>query len=336
LNVRGCSSDPLRDGRSGADIKEFGVLLKETFQSWNEDKAARLAAALSFYAVFAITPVLIIALAIAGQVLGDTAVQAQLLQQITATIGPQGASLIQSVLENARHPADSWLASALSLITLILGAAGAFVQLQDALNTIWEVQVRTGGAIRRLLTDRLLSFLLAAGLGFLLLASLIASAVLSAVSGAIGSANTAWASSLGLINLFVSFAVIAVAFAVILKVVPDVHLRWRDVWPGALLTTILFTIGKYAISLYLAHSSVSSTYGAAGSLVILLVWIYYSAQIFFLGAEFTKIYTRKCGSPVRPTVNAKTVTEETRAQEGMPRDPHLKHQASSSGEKDPL
>lgn len=299
------------------NLKEFGSLLKQAFQSWNEDKVARLAAALSFYAVFAMAPVLIIALAVAGQVLGPVEVQKQLLQQLTATIGPQGASLIQSMLENARNPTDSLVASIFSLVTLILGAAGAFGQLQDALNTIWEVQARTGRAIHQLLAEKFLSFLMVIGLGFLLLATLIISTALSALTVPAGSPTTSAAGLLGIINLFASFGVLTLVFAVILKVIPDVHLRWRDVWPGALLTAVLFTPGKYAIGLYLAHSSVGSTYGAAGSLVIILLWIYYSAQIFLLGAEFTKMYARRCGSPVRPTLQAQPVTAEARAQEGL-------------------
>lgn len=299
------------------NLKEFGSLLKQAFQSWNEDKATRLAAALSFYAVFAIAPVLIIALAIAGQVLEPVEVQARLMNQLTATIGPQGADLIQSMLANARKPTDSLVASILALATLILGAAGAFGQLQDALNTIWEVKARTGSAIRRLLAEKFLSFLMVMGLGLVLLVSLIASTALSALNTPIGSPTTALTDLLGIINLFVSFGVITLVFAIILKVIPDVHLRWRDVWPGALLTAVLFTLGKYAIGWYLAHSSVSSTYGAAGALVIILLWIYYSAQIFFLGAEFTKMYARRCGSPVRPTLQAQAVTAEARAQEGL-------------------
>jgi len=299
------------------NLKEFGNLLKQAFQSWNEDKATRLAAALSFYAVFAIAPVLIIALAIAGQVLGPVEVQTRLMNQLTATIGPQGADLIQSMLANARKPTDSLVASILALATLILGAAGAFGQLQDALNTIWEVKARTGSAIRRLLAEKFLSFLMVMGLGLVLLVSLIASTALSALNTPIGSPTTALTDLLGIINLFVSFGVITLVFAIILKVIPDVHLRWHDVWPGALLTAVLFTLGKYAIGWYLAHSSVSSTYGAAGALVIILLWIYYSAQIFFLGAEFTKMYARRCGSPVRPTLQAQAVTAEARAQEGL-------------------
>lgn len=299
------------------NLKEFGSLLKQAFQSWNEDKATRLAAALSFYAVFAIAPVLIIAVAVAGQVLGPDQVQTQLMNQLTATIGPQGADLIHSMLENARKPTDSLVASILGLGALILGAAGAFGQLQDALNTIWEVQARTGSVIRRLLAEKFLSFLMVMALGLLLLASLIASTALSALHTSIGGPPTSTTDILGIINLFVSFGVIALVFAVILKVIPDVHLRWRDVWPGALLTAVLFTLGKYAIGLYLAHSSVGSAYGAAGSLVIILLWIYYSAQIFLLGAEFTKMYARRCGSPVRPTPQAQPVTTEARAQEGL-------------------
>ncbi|MBP7687578.1 MAG: YihY/virulence factor BrkB family protein [Thermoflexales bacterium] len=299
------------------NLKELGNLLKQAFQSWNEDKAARLAAALSFYAVFAIAPVLIIAVAIAGQVLGPAEVQMQLLNQLTATIGPQGADLIQSMLENARKPTDSLVASILAIITLILGAAGAFGQLQDALNTIWEVKARTGSVIRRLLAEKFLSFLMVMGLGLVLLAALIASTALSALNTPIGRPTTALTDLLGIINLFGSFGIIALVFAVILKVIPDVHIRWRDVWPGALLTAVLFTLGKYAIGLYLSHSSVGSAYGAAGSLVSVLLWIYYSAQIFLLGAEFTKVYARRSGSPVRPTPQAKAVTTESRAQEGL-------------------
>ena len=299
------------------NLKEFGSLLKQAFESWNEDKAARLAAALSFYAVFAIAPVLIIAVAVAGQVLGSVQVQTQLLNQLTATIGPQGADLIQSMLENARKPTDSLVASILAIVTLILGAAGAFGQLQDALNTIWEVRARTGSAIRRLLAEKFLSFLMVMGLGLVLLASLITSTALSALNTPIGSPTTSMTDILGIINLFGSFGVITLVFAVILKVIPDVHIRWSDVWPGALLTAVLFTLGKYAIGWYLAHSSVGSTYGAAGSLVIILLWIYYSAQIFLLGAEFTKMYARHRGSPVRPTLQAQAVTAEARAQEGI-------------------
>ncbi len=299
------------------NIKELGSLLKQTFQSWNEDKAARLAAALSFYAVFAIAPVLIIAMAVAGQVLGPVQVQTQLMNQLTATIGPQGADLIQSMLENARKPTESLVASILALATLILGAAGAFGQLQDALNTIWEVKARTGSAIRRLLAEKFLSFLMVMGLGLVLLASLITSTALSALNTPIGSPTTPTTDILGIVNLFGSFGVITLVFAVILKVIPDVHIRWRDVWPGALLTAVLFTLGKYAIGLYLSHSSVESAYGAAGSLVIVLLWIYYSAQIFLLGAEFTKMYARRCGSPVRPTLQAQAVTADARAQEGL-------------------
>ena len=299
-------------------IQEFGVLVKQTFQSWNEDKAARLAAALSFYAVFSMAPVLVIALAVAGQVIDRAEVEAQALQQIKDLIGPQGASFIQTVLENVRKPTDSALASILGLVTLIFGAAGAFGQLQDALNTIWEVQARAGEGLGRLVRDKFLSFVMVVVTGFLLLISLISSTVISALGGPLSGFTSQSATVLQIINLVVSFGIIALTFAVILKVIPDVHLRWRDVWPGALMSALLFTVGKYAIGLYLAHSSISSSYGAAGSVIIILIWVYYSAQIFFVGAEFTKMYARKRGSPVRPTDRAKTVTEEARAHEGIP------------------
>jgi membrane protein len=255
--------------------------------------------------------------AVAGQVLGPVEVQTRLMNQLTATIGAQGADLIQSMLANARKPTDSLVASILAIGTLILGAAGAFGQLQDALNTIWEVKARTGSAIRRLLAEKFLSFLMVMGLGLVLLVSLIASTALSALNTPLGSPTTSTTDILGIINLFVSFGVLTLVFAVILKVIPDVHLRWRDVWPGALLTAVLFTLGKYAIGWYLSHSSVGSAYGAAGSLVIILLWIDYSAQIFLLGAEFTKMYARRSGSPVRPTLQAQAVTAEARAQEGL-------------------
>lgn len=208
------------------------------------------------------------------------------------------------------------MASLLAIITLILGAAGVFGQLQDALNTIWK-ECANRQCHSPIVGGEVLVVPDGHGTGFVLLAALIASTALSALNTPIGRPTTSLIDLLGIINLFGSFGVIALVFAVILKVIPDVHIRWRDVWPGAPSTAVLFTLGKYAIGLYLSHSSVGSAYGAAGSLVIVLLWIYYSAQIFLLGAEFTKVYARRSGSPVRPTPQAQAVTTESRAQEGL-------------------
>ncbi|CAG0935770.1 hypothetical protein TFLX_04620 [Thermoflexales bacterium] len=298
-------------------FKEAADLIKATLQEWGEDKAARLAAALAYYTVFSIPPLLIIVLAVVGQFYDQSTARQQLMAQIADLLGREGADFIQGLLESASRPADTFLASLLSVVTLLLGATGVFGELQGALNTIWEVAPKPGRGWLGTLKDRFLSFTMVLGIGFLLLVSLVVSTALSALGNFFAGEVAQTSGVLQLLNSLVSFGIITLLFALIFKVIPDVRIAWRDVWLGALVTALLFVIGKFAIGLYLGRSSVASTYGAAGSLVIILLWIYYSAQILFLGAEFTQVYANRYGSQVRPAADAVLLTEKRRVQQGL-------------------
>ncbi len=299
-------------------LKKFVDLVKATFKDWSEDNAARLAAALAYYTVFSIPPLLILILAIVGRFFDQNAARDQLMGQIRGLIGEQGATFVQGLLQNASKPADSAIASILSVITLILGATGVFSALQGSLNTIWEVMPKPGRGILGTIKDRFLSFTMVLGIGFLLMVSLVISTVLAGVSNFIAGGPAQASGVLEILNSVASFLIITVFFALMFKIIPDAEIAWRDVWLGAAVTALLFVVGKFAIGLYLGRSSVSSTYGAAGSLVVILIWIYYSAQILFLGAEFTQVYANRYGSRVRPNKDAIPATEEAREQQGIP------------------
>jgi membrane protein len=292
-------------------------LVKDAASEWLEDKASRLGAALAYYTVFSIAPLLVISIAIAGFVFRREAVQGHIAGQMQDVVGEQGAAALQTMVQSASKPGSGILASALGIVMLIFGAMGLFGQLQDALNTIWEVQPKSGRGILGFLRERLLSLSMVLGSAFLLLVSLVISTALAALGGLLGD----WqASVLGhAISIVVSLVVITLLFAMIYRYLPDATIAWKDVWLGAAITAVLFTIGKFLIGLYLGHSSVGSAYGAAGSLAVLLIWLYYAAQIFLFGAEFTKVYADKYGSRVVPAENAVPVTEEARAEQGIPR-----------------
>ncbi len=292
-----------------AMLKRMFDLIKTTFQDWSEDNATRLAAALAYYTVFSIPPLLIIVLAIVGQFYNQNAARDQVLAQIGGVIGNTGADFMRGVLESARKPTDTLVASILSVITLILGATGVFGALQSALNTIWDVAPKPGRGLMGTIKDRFLSFTMVLGIAFLLLVSLVISTLLAAL-GQFLSGNAAQTTAMWeLVNSLVSFLIFTMMFAMIFKVIPDVQIAWRDVWLGAVVTALLFVVGKYAIGLYLGRSSIASTYGAAGSLVVILIWIYYSAQILFLGAEFTQVYANLYGSRVRLKADAVPLVE---------------------------
>ena len=305
---------------------ELWTLVKATFSDWTEDKASRLAAALAYYTVFSIAPLLIIVIAVAGRFFGDDAVRGEVATQIQGLIGNEDAAqMIEDMVAAARKPTTSTVATIIGVITLFLGASGLFGQLQDALNTIWEVAPKPGRGWLATIKDRFLSFTMVLGIGFLLLVSLILSATLSAVSGWLGSdeESVVWQ----VFNFLISFGVITLLFAMIYKILPDVKIAWSDVWIGAAATALLFTLGKFLIGLYLGRSGISSTFGAAGSLVLILIWVYYSAQILFLGAEFTQVYATKYGSRIEPADNAVPVTADARAQQGLPRRQDLEETA---------
>jgi membrane protein len=298
--------------------KSLWRLVKDSASAWMEDKAPRLGAALAYYTIFSLAPLLVLVIAIVGLVFGREAAQGQLLGQIRGLVGEQGGKAVQEMVAHAAQPSAGGLATALGIIMLLFGAMGLFGQLQDALNTVWEVQPKPGRGVLGFLKDRFLSFSMVLGVAFLLLVSLVINAWLAALAGLFGD----WqASVLGyLVNGAVSFVVITLLFAMIYRFLPDAEIAWKDVWLGAVITSILFLLGKFLIGLYLGHSSVGSVYGAAGSLAVLLVWLYYSSQIFLFGAEFTKVYANTSGSRIVPAPNAMPVTAEARAQEGAPRE----------------
>ncbi len=235
-------------------------------------------------------------MAVAGLMFGQQAAQGEIVRQVGDVIGMQSAEVIQKMIENSRRPATGIIATIIGFVTLLFGATGVFVELQSALERIWKIPPKPDRGILVLLKDHFVSFTMVLGIGFLLLVSLILSAALSALTHFLGESFQGSIFIFGLVNATVSFAVVTVLFAMIYKILPDVELEWRDVWLGALITSVFFAIGKYFIGLYLGKSSVSSTFGAAGSLVVILVWFYYSAQIFLYGAEFTQVYAKRRGS----------------------------------------
>ena len=285
-------------------IKSIFKLLKEAFQEWQEDKVSLLAAALAYYTVFSITPLLVIAIAIAGAVFGQNTAKVEILEQINGLVGEQGANAIEVALSNANQPEISGVASLISIIVLLIGASGVFAQLQEALNTVWDVKAKPDGGIWNFIRKRLLSFGMVLVIGFLLLVSLILSALLSGIGKLQINLLPGFTPLWQLFNFAVSFGFISLLFALIYYYLPDVKIRWKDVWIGAIITALLFTVGKFAIGLYLGRGSFGSAYGAAGSLIVFLAWVFYSAQILLFGAEFTQVYARKYGRNIRPNSHA--------------------------------
>lgn len=304
-------------------------LLKETWTEWQEDKASRLAAALAYYTAFSIAPLLVIAIAIAAIVFGEEAAKGQIATQLGTLVGPEAAKAIESLVESSyRKSGEGIIATLISIGLLFFGASNIFTQLQDSLNTIWEVAPKPGRGIKGIVKDRILSFGMVLGIGFLLLVSLILSTVLAALGNYLGGMMPGLQFVWSILNFSLSFGVITLLFALMFKFLPDVKITWGDVGIGAAITALLFTIGKSLISLYLGNSGVDSTYGAAGSLVVLLLWVNFSAQILFFGAEFTQVYANKYGSLIVPTENAVPLTEEARAQQGIPRTEDLEAAAA--------
>ncbi len=297
-------------------MRKLFDLLKKTFSEWSEHKAQRLSAALAYYTIFSISPLLLVVIAIVGLWFGQQKAQSQIIGQVQGLVGPQGAQIIQTMLQNAYHPGTNIIATIIGLITLLLGALGVFGVLQDSLNTIWEVAPNPKRGIGGMIRDRFMSFTLLLGTGFLLLVSLVLSAGLQAVGTFFGNVLPFPLPVLEIANNVFSFLVITLLFAMIYKYLPDAEIRWSDVWIGAAVTSLLFVVGKFAIGFYLGRSSVSSTYGAAGALVIVLLWVYYSGLILFFGAEFTRVYADQAGSRVRPSANAIPASNPSEAQPG--------------------
>jgi membrane protein len=298
-----------------------------------------MGAALAYYTLFSLAPFLIVVIAVAGLVFGAEAARGEIVAQLRGLIGEEGAVAVQGLLMSASRPATSILAGIIGVLTLLLGATSVFGELQSALDRIWRSPAlqQTSG-FRDLLRGRLLSFGMIVTIGFLLLVSLVASAALSAFGTWSGEFLPGWEVVLQAVNLVVSFAMTTVLFAMVYRILPRVHVGWEDVWVGATVTAFLFSLGKSAIGLYLGKAGVTSGFGAAGSLVVLLVWVYYSAQIFLLGAEFTWVFAHRHGSragaaqgaapdiPTRETGGIDIVTQKS----GTVAKPHSQPQSAGA------
>ena len=296
------------------NFRKIWQTLRTIIDEYSNDKVPKLAAALSYFTVFSVAPLLVIAIAVAGAIFGADAAQGRIVQELKGLVGFEGAQLIQTAIKKTNETSGGTIATIISIVTLGIAATAAFIELQDSLNIIWKVKPKPGGAfLKEFIRNRLVSFGLVVGMGFLLLVSLLISAGLSALEEYLGSILSIPPVILQIVNVVISLGVVYILFALLFKILPDVQISWKDVRIGALVTTFLFVAGKYLIGLYLGRGSIGSTYGAAGSLAILLVWVYYSAQILFLGAEFTYVYATMFGSGAKPTEHAIPTT--TRLQE---------------------
>jgi membrane protein len=308
------------------NIKSGFGLLKEAFNEWKEDDALQLGAALAYYTIFSIAPMLLIVIAIIGLIYGREAVEGQIVGQIQDLVGRRGAEAVQTMLANIGRDRGSGIwATVAGVATILFGATGVFVQLQASLNHIWEVEVRKDQGVKGLVRARLAAFGMLLGIGFLLLVSLIVSTAVAALGAYANRLFPGAETLIKLLSFALSFGLATLLFAMIYRFLPDVRIQWRDVWTGAAVTALLFAIGKYLIGLYLGNSSVASTYGAAGSLVILLLWIYYSTQILFFGAELTQVWARHHGTRIVPDDHAVRIEKiKRRKDEPDPgrRDPH--------------
>jgi membrane protein len=268
--------------------------LRETAGQWSEHKDARLGAALAYYSIFSIGPLIVIAIAIAGLVVGAEAVQAQVVGALHGLLGDSGTQAIEAMLKGANRPREGILPTVIGVGALVFAAVGVVVQLKDALNTVWDVKAPPGSGIWRFARTYIWSLAGVLSLGFLLLVSMLLTAALSAAGKYV--APYLPEATLQIAGFLASFAVISLLFAMMFKWLPDTPIQWRDVWLGAILTAALFEAGKFLIGLYIGKQGLESTYGAAASIVVVLIWVYYSAQLVLLGAEFTNVYARRYGS----------------------------------------
>jgi membrane protein len=297
---------------------QLGTLLKVlqgTFFEWNEDKVPRMAAAIAFYAVFSLTPIVVIAFKVAELTFGTNAALREILTQAAFLIGHDGAEAIRLLIENAQPHRSTTTSTIIGLAAMIFATTGVFTELKDSLNTIWEVQPRPGLGIMEMIRHRFFAFAMVLVIWFLMLISLLMSTVLAAVAEFASS----HVGGVQFIESVISLTMVTVLFALIYRILPDVDVAWRDVWLGALTTAALFVVGKYLFGLYLGHSTIGSSYGAAGSLIIVILWTYYSCLILLFGAEMTQVHARLRHARLVPNKDAVHVTEHDRAQQGIPR-----------------
>ncbi len=282
-------------------LRQLIPLTKQSYSNWSKHEAPRLGASVAFYSVLSFAPLLLIITAVIALIFGQTSAQGAIVNEAREWIGDRGAETVTSLLKSAQKPSSGILATVVAFATLLFGASGVFTELQDALNRIWDAPAQTSEGLIGMVKQRLFSFGMILSVGFLLLISLVLSAGLAFLGKAFGNVLPMPASVLQALNFLFSLVVISVLFALMYRYVPNTKVRWRDAAIGAVGTAVLFTIGKFLLGLYLGKASVGSTYGAAGSLVAVIVWIYYSAQIFFFGAEFTHAYSQRNGSPATAT-----------------------------------
>jgi membrane protein len=301
--------------RALAQLKVVLALLKESCIAWLKDNAPSMGAALTFYATLSLAPVLLVATAVAGLGSWQKAAEAEVLRQIQALVGETSARLVRAAILSARQSAFGGVASTIGIGTILIGASGAFIELQDALNKIWRVERKSGSILLGAIRQRFVSFCLVLGTGVLLLLSLVSSAALGAMGRYMGNLLPWPVFSLELGDFLLSFGVITLLLALIFRLLPDTDIAWNDVWIGAAIASLLFTTGKMLIGLYLGGSVATSAYGAVSSPLVALVWIYYSAQILLFGAEFTHVYAGRHGS--RPESSSRTVTPDCR-ESGLP------------------
>ncbi len=289
----------------------WAKMVSEVVSNWSRHGASSQSAALAFFTIFSLAPVLVVVIAVAGAVFGEDAVRGRIFAEFQGLMGSEAALLVQEVLKSAARPASGRIATLLGIGTLLFGATAVFVQLQDALNRVWGVAPKPGAVFTTLLRKRLLSFAVLLGVGFLLMVSLVLSAALSALSSRLEALLPVGLGLLQVFNFLISFVLITLLFALIYRLLPDVRLERRDVLLGAVATSLLFVLGKTAIGYYLGRTSVASAYGAAGSLVVVLLWVYYSSLIFFFGAELTWAYSRQHRSHrAQPEEGAMRVPQE--------------------------
>lgn len=286
------------------------TLVKNTLVEWWEDQATRFSAAISFYTMMSLAPLLVIVVAVVGLVVGGSeSAQTKITAQAQDMAGPQAASAVTQVIQNAHRPTASIVGLTLGVILLLVGATGVFSQLQTALNTMWEIEPQPNRGIWGMLRNRLLKLLAIGGVAFLLLVSLVASAGVAALGTRLRGVLPRPELLVGALDAIVSLVVLTLLFAFAFKVLPDAKIRWRDLWVGAFGTAVLFTIGKSLIGFYLGHSATSSAFGAAASLAVLLIWVYYSSMIFLLGAEFTQVYANMYGAKVISKAEAERIAD---------------------------
>lgn len=291
-------------------LKDTWATVKETISDWSDDNASRLAAALAYYSLLSLAPLLVIAIAVTGFFVGPEAARGEVAGELGAVVGGDAAQGIQTIAASARSPSAGIVSTIVGVVTLFVGASGVFGELQSSLNTVWEVKPKPGRGIWGEIKARFFSFTMVLGVAFLLLVSLVMSSLLSAIGTRFSQALPGGEALWQLVNFAFSLAVITVVFALIFKYVPDAEVKWRDVWLGSLVTAVLFTLGKFLLGLYLGKAAVGSAYGAAGSIIALVVWVYYATQIFLVGAEFTQVQARRRGNEIKPSSDAVSTREE--------------------------